>query len=212
MYDGSSTSHNELNILNASTTTNSVTAVAPLTVSPHDCIGISIAPSATVGIDPEKRTNIFHENRPLRATAACLTPPCTDMPNAGLSTRTSPLSKPTALMTQRTLRYLRREQRREVAEGTSPRWIDPNYVRSPNPGSISYTHRLEEISAQMTPSQRAPQLPTDCHHRYSIRHTHLPRKPPSQTVHPRAAAVTRRTLRYLHRTQRREIEEKKVSV
>ena len=58
-YDGSSVSHNGLNILNASTTTNPVTAVAPLTVSPHDCIGVSIAPSATVGIEPEKRTNFF---------------------------------------------------------------------------------------------------------------------------------------------------------
>ena len=59
VYDGSSVSHNGLNILNASTTTNPVTAVAPLTVLPHDCIGVSIAPSATVGIEPEKRTNVF---------------------------------------------------------------------------------------------------------------------------------------------------------
>ena len=299
MYDGSSASHNGLNILNASTTTNSVTTVAPLTVSPHDCIGVSIAPSATVGIEPEKRTNIFHENRPLRATAACLTPPCTDMSNTGRSTRTPPLSKRPALMTQRALRYLcreqrrkdkkenpprlissnrvrspdsgsisytnhldetfparicpseraselltdcqyadstsplprelpspivyprttpwtqralrysRREQRRKVAEGNSPRWKDPNCVRSPSLGSISYTHRLEQISpAQMTPSQRASQPPTDCNDGYSVRHTHLPRKPPSQTVHPRAAEVTRRTLRYLSYTTTRDRREK----
>ena len=59
MYDGSSASHNGLNFLNTTTTTNSVTAVAPLTVPPHDCIGVSIAPSATVGTESEKGTNIF---------------------------------------------------------------------------------------------------------------------------------------------------------
>ena len=53
VYDGSSVSHNGLNILNLSTTTNPVTAVAPLTVSPHDCIGVSIAPSATVELSPK---------------------------------------------------------------------------------------------------------------------------------------------------------------
>ena len=117
----------------------------------------------------------------------------------------------TIALTERGLRYSRREQRREVAEGNSPRWKNPNCVGSRSPGSISYTHRFEQIfPAQMTLSQRASQPPTDCNDLHSVSYTHLPRKPPSQTVHPRATEVTRRTLRYLRRTRRREIEEKKV--
>ena len=113
-------------------------------------------------------------------------------------------------LTERGLRYSRREQRREVAEENSPRWINPNYVGSRSPGSISYTNRFEQIfPAQMRLSQRASQPPTDCNDLHSVSYTHLPRKQPSQTVHPRATEVTPRTLRYLRRTQRREIEEKK---
>ena len=208
MYDGSSASHNGLDILNASTTTNSVTAVAPLTVSPHDCIGVSIAPSATVGIEPEKRTNIFHENRPLRATADCLTPPCTDMPNTGRSTRTPPLSKRPALMTQRALRYLRREQRRKAEEKNPPRLISSNHVRSPDSGSISYTNHLDEISpARMSPSKRASELSTDCHGKYADSNLPLPRDPASPIVYPRATPLTQSALRYLRREQRRKAEE-----
>ena len=119
-----------------------------------------------------------------------------ELPSPIVYPRTTPL-------TQRALRYSRR-----VAEGNSPRWLNPNCVRSPSPGSISYTHRFEQIfPAQMTLSQRTSQPLTDCNDLYSINYTHLPRKPPSQTVHPRATEVTRRTLRYLCRTQRREIEE-----
>ena len=138
---------------------------------------------------------------------------CTDMPNTGLSTRTPPLTKRIAPMSQRTLRYLHREQRREVVEENSSRLLDSNCVRSPNPGSISYTHHLEEISpAQKRPSERAPELHTEYYNQYSVRHSPLPRKPPSPIVHPRAAPVTRRTLRYLRRAQRLEIGEKKKSV
>ena len=127
-----------------------------------------------------------------------------ELPPPTVYPRTTPL-------TQRALRYSRREQRREVAEGNSPRWKNPNCVGSPSPGSISHTHRFEQIfPAQMTLSQRASQPPTDCNDLYSVNYTHLPRKSPSQTVHPRATEVTRRTLRYLHRIQRREIEEKNV--
>ena len=126
-----------------------------------------------------------------------------ELPSPTVYPRTTPL-------TQRALRYSRREQRREVAEGNSPRWKNPNCVGSPSPGSISYTHRFQIFPAQMTLSQRASQPPTDCNDLYSFNYTHLPRKPLSQTVHPRATEVTRRTLRYLRRTQRREIEEKKV--
>ena len=129
-----------------------------------------------------------------------------ELPSPIVYPRTTPL-------TQRALRYSRREQRREVAEGNSPRWKNPNCVGSPSPGSISYTHRFEQIfPAQMTLSQRVSQPPTDCNDLYSVNHSHLPRKPPSQTVHPRATEVTRRTLRYLRRTQRREIEEEKFSM
>ena len=114
-------------------------------------------------------------------------------------------------LTERGLRYSRREQRREVAEENSPRWKNPNCAGSRSPGSISYTHRFEQIfPAQMTLSQRASQPPTDCNDLHSVSYTHLPRKPHSQTVHPQATDVTPRTLRYLRRTQRRETEEKKV--
>ena len=60
----------------------------------------------------------------------------------------------------------------------------------------------------MKPPERAPQLPTDCHDQYSVRHSPLPREPPSSIVHPRAAPVTQRTLRYLRRERRHEVEEK----
>ena len=212
MYDGSSASHNGLNILNASTTTNSVTAVAPLTVSPHDCIGVSIAPSATVGTEPEKRTNIFHENRPLRATVACLTPACTDMPNTGRSTRTPPVSKRPAPLTQRALRYLRREQRRKAEEENPPRLMSLNRVRSPDSGSISYTNHLDEISpALMSPAERASELSTDCHGKYADSNLPLPRDPPSPIVYPRATPLIQRGLRYLHLVKQREVAEKIVS-
>ena len=114
-------------------------------------------------------------------------------------------------MTQRTLRYLRREQRRKVEEENSSRLIASNCVRSTDPGSISYTQHIDEISpVQTRSSERAPQLPTDCYDRYPVRHSPLPREPPSSIVHPRAAPVTRRTLRYLRRAQRREVEDRKV--
>ena len=159
------------------------------------------------------RTNILSVDRstPLRTAAIRLTPLNTDMPNTGPSTRTSPLIKRAAPVTQRTLRNLRREQRREVEEESSSRLIYSNCVRSTDPGSISYTHHLDEISpAQMRPSERATPLPTDCHGKYSASHSLLPREPPSPIVHPRATPVTLRTLRYLRHTQRREVEKKKV--
>ena len=211
MYgDSSNASHNELDILNASTTTNPVTAVASLTGPPQDCVGLSIAPSTTVGIETEKRTNILHVNQPFRTAVPCLTPLRTDMPNTGPSARTSLLNKRTVPMTQRTLRYLRREQRREVEEKYFSRLIGSNCVRSPDPGSIPYTHHVDEISpAQKRPSEHAPELHTDCYDQYSVRHMPFPREPPSPIAHPRTAPVTRRTLRYLRRAQRHEIEEKK---
>ena len=129
--------------------------------APRDRIGLSSAPT-TVGIEPEMRTNILSVNRPtpLRTAALRLTPLNTDMPNTGPSTRTSHLIKRAAPVTQRTLRYLRRKLRREVEEENSSRLIDSNCVRSTDPGSISYTHHLDEISpVQMRPYERAPQRP-----------------------------------------------------
>ena len=58
-------------------------------------------------------------------------------------------------------------------------------------------------------SERVPQLATDCHGQYPVRHSPLPRELPSSVVHPRAAPVTQRALRYLHREHRREVKEKK---
>ena len=197
-------SHNELDILNASTTTKSVIAVASLTVPPRNCTGLSPAP-ATVGIKPEMRTNVLPVNYPtalLQTAALLLTPLNTGMPNTGPSTRTSPLIKRAAPVTQRTLRYLSREQRREVKEEISSRLIDSDSVRSTGPGSISYTHHLDKISpAKIRPSERVPQRATDCHGQYSVRHSPLPREPPSSIVYPRAAPVTQRALRYLRREQ-----------
>ena len=160
------------------------------------------------------RTNILHVNRPtpLRAAALRLTPICTDMPNTGPSTRTPPLIKRAAPVTQCTLRYLRREQRREIEEENSSRLIDSNCVRPTDPGSISYTHHLDEISpAQMRPSERASQLVIDCHGKYSASNSPLPREPPSPIVHPRATPVIQRALRGLRRVQQREVAEKNFS-
>ena len=175
MYGGSAiASHNALDILNASTTTNSVTAVASFTVPPLDCTGLSSAPS-TVQIKPEMRTNVLPVNRRtalLQTAALLLTPLSTDMPNTEPSTRNSTLTKRAAPVTQRTPLYLRREQRREAEEENSSRSIDSNCVRSTGPGCISYTHHPDEISpAQMRPSERAPQLPTDCHGQHFVSHS-----------------------------------------
>ena len=141
------------------------------------------------------RTNVLPADRstaPLQTAALLLTPFSMDIPNAGPSTRTSPLIKRAAPVTQRALRNLRRESRREVEEEFFSRSVNPdvcsNFVLSTNPGSIPHTNQLTDkrSPAKMRISERVPQRDTDCHAHSLVRHSLLPCKLPSSVVHPRA--------------------------
>ena len=114
-------SYNELDILNASTTTNSAVAVAPLTVPPR--VGTGLPPDPhTIEIKQEMRANVLPVARSTAHphTALLLAPLGMDTPYTGPSTRTSPLIERASPVTQHALRYLRREHRRKIEKDFFP--------------------------------------------------------------------------------------------